>query len=449
MTSISLIQFPGLGGYAPGALAELIADTPAYATILSDIDDIAKSYGLEPISVPLTSLDGPSLDRFATPPTSVHLASFASSYLLYHALTDKGVDGDVLLGQSTGELTALVAAGCISVAEAAKVLCDREIALSHSAAPGGLTALNVGARRAGYLCGAAGGHSLMVSLSNSPQQSVVSGTEDDLAGVEAVAQVLGVQATRLPVHFAHHNPLLTAAAQRVAKAAASYHFTDPVKRTYSPILGRLVNDAADARRIVDRHLTDPVDYMSALRVLYDEYEVREIIEVGARSVLTELAREVLPASITLVGPPPAARGSRQILDALIASVEPTSIDRSPTPARQQIISTAPPRPNTSAATAQVAAAEPTHTLPETGELLAQLRRTFAEAVGYPEDVFTDDAHLEADLGIASVKKTELLVRLLDEYRLPTPPASVRLRDYNTLPKLAGLMQSLSNDGARP
>ncbi|OHT78133.1 hypothetical protein BKG69_15925 [Mycobacteroides chelonae] len=449
MTYSSLIQFPGLGGYAPGALAELVADTPSSAAILSDLDDIAKSYDLKPISGPLTSADGPTLEDFASPPTSVHLASFASSYLLYAALVAKGVDGDILLGQSTGELTALVAAGCLSVTDAAKVLCDREVALSQSAVSGGLTALSVGTRRAGHFCGAAGGHSLMVSLSNSPQQSVVSGTEGDLLGVEAIAQALGVQATRLPVHFAHHNPLLATAAQYVAQAAASYDFADPVKPTYSPILGHLVHSAADARRIVERHLTGPVDYLSALRTLYDEFEVREIIEVGARSVLTELARETLPASVTLIGPPPAARGSRQILDALVGSADsaPTAPSALRPPEKVFTATVTTQRVPVRPALAVQTIIAPTSTLPEAGALVAQLRRTFADAVGYPEDVFTDDAHLEADLGIASVKKTELLVRLLDEYSLPTPPASVRLRDYNTLPKLAGLMQTLADGGA--
>ncbi|WP_280335720.1 hypothetical protein [Nocardia wallacei] len=46
-----------------------------------------------------------------------------------------------------------------------------------------------------------------------------------------------------------------------------------------------------------------------------------------------------------------------------------------------------------------------------------------------------------------MKKTELLVRLLDEYRLPTPPARLRMRDYSTLPRLADLMQQLAVDGA--
>jgi len=95
----------------------------------------------------------------------------------------------------------------------------------------------------------------------------------------------------------------------------------------------------------------------------------------------------------------------------------------------------------------VAESAPAARLPERGVLIERLRETFARALGYPPEVFTDDAHLEADLGITSVKKTELLVDLLDEYDLPTPPATMHIRDYNTLPKLASLMELLASPGS--
>ncbi|TCO45903.1 acyltransferase domain-containing protein [Actinocrispum wychmicini] len=448
-----LIQFPGLGGYTPGILAQMVTDAPRLAAILADVDQVAAAYRIGSVSAPLTDPAGPAIEELAQTPTVLHLASFASAYVLYQALRDKGIDGDVLLGQSTGEITALAAGGALSVPDAARVLCEREIALEETGILGGLVAVRVGSARAQQLCGAAGGWSLQVSLSNSPEQSVISGTEPELPRLEAVARAAGVQATRLLVRYPHHNSALRPAAHRVAAATASYSIGDPLARVYSPILGRFVADAADARRIVDRHLTDPVDYLGAIRTLYDNFGVREFLEVGVRSVLAHSARETLPAGTTLLSAPPNAVDARQILDVLTGAATAQLPPRLPvqtisTHAAEPAASHPSPAVNGSAVQQPTPATNGTATLtlPHRTALLARLRTIFAEALGYPEDVFTDDAHLEADLGIASVKKTELLVRLLDEYHLPTPPAQVRLRDYTTLPKLAGLIEALAADG---
>ncbi|CAM4379796.1 acyltransferase domain-containing protein [Nocardia ninae] len=441
MRSSVLIQFPGLGGYAPGILARLVADSPRLGAVLSEVDAVAAGYGFGPVSGPLTDPDGPPIEDLAQTPTLLHLASFASSYLLYQALHDKGIDGDVLLGHSTGELTALAAAGALSVPDTARVLCEREVALAEAGIGGGLVAVRVGARHAEYLCGAAGGWSLLVSLSNSPEQTVVSGCAQDLPRFEAVAQAAGVQATRLLVRYPHHNPVLQTAARRVTAAVAAYQMHDPAARVYSPILGRWVTGAADVRRIVERHLIDPVDYLRALRTLYDGFAVREFIEVGVRPVLTESARESLPTGATFVGPPPNACDAQEILNVLASTGEPEVAARVASASASAVAETS-GEPGPGATT-------DARSLPDRDTLLARLRTMFAETLGYPEDVFTDDAHLEADLGIASVKKTELLVRLLDEYQLPTPPARLRMRDYTTLPKLAALMETLAVDGAKP
>jgi acyl carrier protein len=72
-------------------------------------------------------------------------------------------------------------------------------------------------------------------------------------------------------------------------------------------------------------------------------------------------------------------------------------------------------------------------------VLAQLRATYADALEYPEEVFLDDADLEADLGIDSVKQTELLARVAETYALPPLPEDFRLADYTTLSQIADLI----------
>ncbi|MGW1030118.1 acyltransferase domain-containing protein [Streptomyces sp. NPDC002577] len=456
------IQFPGLGGYSPGVFQHL-ASEGAVSTVLREVDQAARDYGLPPVSTPLTDPAAPDIEDLAKTPTRLHLASLATGLALHGALKAHARGGDVLLGHSTGELTALAAAGCLSAYDAARVLCEREIALAEGDFGGGLTALRMSARRAENLCGAVGGWSLQPSLFNAPQQTVVSGSTEELPRLERAARALGTQATRLLVVYPHHNPMLSEAARQVAEATARYRLTEPHIRVFSPLLGRWVRSVADVRRIIDRHLTDPVDYLGAIRELHANSGVGTFLEAGPRPLLTECAAESLPPDVKLVGPPPGASDARKILDTFLQSVGP---EAGPLPRR--VAGTAPwdaelarpaARIDVSAEQVPAVANAPSSgrvmavgapvdsgrgaALPGRDELVLELRQVFAEALGYPPEVLTEDAHLEADLGVASVKKTEILVELLDRYDLPTPPADLRVRDYNTLPKLADLMMLLA------
>jgi acyl carrier protein len=69
------------------------------------------------------------------------------------------------------------------------------------------------------------------------------------------------------------------------------------------------------------------------------------------------------------------------------------------------------------------------------ELFRKIVVLYAAALEYPEEVFTPDVELEAELGVDSVKQTELLGRLSAEYGLPSRPVDFRLANYDTLRKV--------------
>ena len=70
------------------------------------------------------------------------------------------------------------------------------------------------------------------------------------------------------------------------------------------------------------------------------------------------------------------------------------------------------------------------------DVLERLRSLYAEALEYPPELLTDDAALEADLGIDSLKQTALLTRVTDEFGLPAEAARARVWSLNTLGEIA-------------
>ena len=82
-------------------------------------------------------------------------------------------------------------------------------------------------------------------------------------------------------------------------------------------------------------------------------------------------------------------------------------------------------------------------------LFRELAHVYANALEYPPEVFTEQVELEAELGIDSVKQTELLARVAEQYRLPERPADFRLSDYRTMGDITDFVYSMLPKKAAP
>jgi acyl carrier protein len=72
---------------------------------------------------------------------------------------------------------------------------------------------------------------------------------------------------------------------------------------------------------------------------------------------------------------------------------------------------------------------------------------YAAALEYPEEVFEPSAELEADLGVDSVKQTELMARLGEQFALGPRPEGMRTSDYRTFGKVVDFVsESLALSG---
>jgi acyl carrier protein len=76
------------------------------------------------------------------------------------------------------------------------------------------------------------------------------------------------------------------------------------------------------------------------------------------------------------------------------------------------------------------------------ELFGQITTLYAEALEYPIEVFSDEIQLEAELGVDSIKQTELLARVRERYKLPPRSDSFRLSDYDTMGKVVDFACSM-------
>jgi acyl transferase domain-containing protein/acyl carrier protein len=439
---LSIGLFPGQGGYRVGCLNGLLAD-PDARRVLTTVDEIIT----ETLGKPLlrTLEDNASRndeELFDAEPELVQVASFAVSVALFEVFRARGATPSVLIGHSLGEIGALVCSGAMTLDEGTRILSHRITVLRENDTSGGrMLALACDRERAEQILALLPTSDAVVAVANGPSQTGVSGSADALSRVARIAEAIGVPATRLRAQHPFHNPLLAAAgrvfAERV-RGHRSHGFRTPV---FSPILGRYYREQDDLGELLAAHLVAPVEFGAAVDRAHDA-GARIWVEFGAGRVLTNLVR-ARHREVTVLTP---LHGSSDALIGAVtflggrsdglAEVAPTPVPVAPVQPAAPVALVAPvvavePKPAVEPAAPPAAASSAL----SRDDIEAKVRKLYSDALEYPEEVFEHDAELEADLGIDSVKQTELMGRLGDLFELGPRPEGMRMGDYRTFGKV--------------
>ncbi len=452
-TNRRVFLFPGQGAYLPGAMAAF-AQHDRVRGVLDEIDRAVPRDAGGVSDLLLRSPGRPLSELLAQDPLGSQLALLGTSVALFGEIADLVGPSDVLLGHSLGEIGALTAAGAWSVGDAARIVAARTDRLAAAAAPdGGMLALSTHADVAAALVAAADDVSVVVAVRNSPRQTVLSGPCAALTRIAAAAAALDIAATTLASPFAFHHPALAGAAASFRSAVAELPVRPLRYRVHSPILGRDYRDEDDLAELLAQHLVRPVDLLAGIRGLHERGHT-VYVECGARDALVGAVRRTVPGVQTLTcldGSRPGPHFIADVRDRLsgpagpvpavsvpVGSVPVVSVPPCPGVAGSPLVPVVPalvmPTPGLPAA---VLAADPMGTPPPgRAEVIARLRAAYAAALDYPESVFTETADLEADLGIDSVKQTELLARMSDEFGVLVALADIGLAELATLGRIA-------------
>ncbi|MFD5396080.1 beta-ketoacyl synthase N-terminal-like domain-containing protein, partial [Streptomyces sp. NPDC127097] len=207
--------------------------------------------------------------------------SLAVGRLLARALDELGLKPDLLTGHSLGEWTAMVVAGMYPP-EAVDAFLD-------SLRPGSLAvpdlvyaALGCGAAQAAAAL--AGLERIAVSHDNCPHQSVICGAPEPLA--EAVRRLAGqgVRAQEMPFRSGFHTPMWAPYLHQTGTAFDALPLRDQRLPVWSATTAAPFPDGPSAiRRLVLRHLLEPVRFQELTRRLY-ETGVRAFVQAGAGSL---------------------------------------------------------------------------------------------------------------------------------------------------------------------
>ena len=296
--------FPGQGSQAVGmgkALAENFFEAEA---VFQAVDDALG----EKLSD--TIFDGP-LDRL-TLTENAQPALMAVSLATIRVLEARGVrlreKAAFVAGHSLGEYSALAAAGAFTIADAARLLRTRGLAMQKAVPVGvGAMAALLGlefAAAAAVAAEAAQGQVCQAANDNGGGQVVVSG---DKAAVERAVEIAkgkgAKRAMLLPVSAPFHCALMQPAAAAMAEALAKVSVMPPVVPVVANVLAKPIQDPAQIVDALVKQVTGTVRWRECIAAMAAA-GVTKFVEVGAGKVLSGLIKRIADGATTgAVGTP--------------------------------------------------------------------------------------------------------------------------------------------------
>jgi len=197
-----------------------------------------------------------------------------------------GIEGDLALGHSLGELAALHWAGCYDGDTLLKLARMRGQAMADDPQTGGaMIAISAGRQQVAALI--TGQPHLYISNLNGPRQTVVAG---ERAAVEALAVRLrqaGIGATILRLRQAFHTPAMAAVAETLGRTLDSLAIKPLQRDVISTVTAGPLAADTDITQHLRRQVVEPVNFLDALTLAAKHADL--FIEVGPGDVFAGLA----------------------------------------------------------------------------------------------------------------------------------------------------------------
>jgi [acyl-carrier-protein] S-malonyltransferase len=282
--------FPGQGSQAVGML-DAWGDHPVVRETLAEASDaLQEDLGALIHQGPKEAL------ALTTNTQPVMLVAGVAAFRAWMAET--GTLPAIVAGHSLGEYSALVAAGVLSLADAAPLVRLRAAAMQEAVPVGtGAMAAILGMPAADVIaiCGessAASGEIAEAVNFNDPAQTVIAGTK---AGVERACELLksrgAKRALPLPVSAPFHSSLMKPAAEKLRERLEAMDFNAP----QIPLINNIdVAMEVDPDRICDalyRQAFGPVRWVECVQAIQSR-GVTRVIECGPGKVLAGLVRRI-------------------------------------------------------------------------------------------------------------------------------------------------------------
>ncbi len=220
-------------------------------------------------------------------------ALFVFGYALSQLWASWGVQPDLLLGHSAGEVLSAHLAGVFDLADGIRLITARGQLMQALPAGGGMVALLAPLDQVQTLIDP--DSSLTVAALNAPRNTVVSGPDAAIGALMERAQRAGVATARLPVSHGFHSPAMAPMVQAFTELLAQLDLVPPARALVSSLSGELAGaEVAEPAYWCDQVLA-PVRFAQGVETLQAQ-GARLFVDLGPRPSLINLAKQTLAAN---------------------------------------------------------------------------------------------------------------------------------------------------------
>ena len=293
--------FPGQGSQKVGMGAELADASAAAREVFEEVDE-ALGQGLSKIM-----REGP--EETLTLTENAQPAIMANAIATLRVLEKEGGmaiadKGDCVAGHSLGEYTALATVGAFSLADTARLLKLRGMAMQAAVPVGeGAMCALLGAdidKATALAAAAAKGEVCEIANDNDPGQVVLSGHRGAIERAVALAKEHGVKrGVLLPVSAPFHCSLMQPAAEAMDEALGRTSPKPFLLPLYANVTAAAVTDPNEERRLLVAQVTGRVRWRESVLAMRAA-GVEHFIELGGKVLGPMIGRTVDDVTVTSV-----------------------------------------------------------------------------------------------------------------------------------------------------
>lgn len=284
--------FTGQGGQQTAMARDLYENIASFRADIINLDCIGCAHGFPSFLALVTGAE----EVEALSPTIIQIGTVAVQIALARLWQNWGLTPSYVIGHSLGEFAALHMAGVLSISDTLYLTGERALLLERMCTEGshGMLAVKASAL---VIQGALSDVAVEIACFNGPEDTVLSGANEDIGRASEKLSAHGLQSTKLVLPFAFHSSQVDAMLEELEQIAGRVKFHTPTVPVISTLLGQVITEAGIfGPDYIRRHCREPVNFVGAMEAAQSDgiMEPNGLgIEIGAHPILTRMIKNIV------------------------------------------------------------------------------------------------------------------------------------------------------------